>query len=93
VLAHTVLICIAITGFLAAMKRLGATGASIGNMLEPAIAVGLSVLVLDETFGGLQFVGAALLLLAIALLPLFGSKEPLVIAEQPVAPSARGTSA
>ena len=92
VLAHTVLICIAITGFLAAMKRLGATGASIGNMLEPGIAVVLSVIVLDETFGGLQFLGAALLLLAIALLPLFGSKEPQVIAEQPVVQAARGTS-
>ncbi len=84
VIVHTILICIAVTGFLAAMTRLGATGASIGNTLEPAIAVILSVVVLDERFGGLQFVGAALLLLAIAMLPLFRSNEPLVTAEEPV---------
>jgi drug/metabolite transporter (DMT)-like permease len=82
VIAHTILVCVALTAFIGAMRRLGATGASIGNTIEPAIAVILSVIVLDEHFGGLQFVGAGLLLLAIVLLPLFRSNEPPLAAER-----------
>jgi len=75
ILLHTLLIGLAVVGFLGAMKSLGAVGAAMGITMEPALAVALSVLVLGEHVGAPQIVGGALLIVAISLLPLFRRDE------------------
>jgi drug/metabolite transporter (DMT)-like permease len=69
---HLGLISIAIVSLMAAIGRLGATRAAIGNTLEPALAVVFAAFVLGERLGPLQIVGGLVLLVALALLPLGG---------------------
>lgn len=76
ILLHLGLISVAIVALMGAITRLGATRASIGNTLEPALAVVFAAIVLGERLGPLQIVGGFVLLIAIALLPL-GGKVPI----------------
>lgn len=76
ILLHVGLISVAIMALMSAITRLGATRASIGNTLEPALAVVFAAVVLGERLGPLQIVGGLFLLVAIALLPL-GGKVPI----------------
>lgn len=80
VLLHVGLISVAIVALMAAITRLGATRASIGNTLEPALAVVFAAIVLGERLGPLQILGGLVLLAAIALLPL-GGRVPVPPAE------------
>jgi drug/metabolite transporter (DMT)-like permease len=76
ILLHLGLISVAIVALMSAITRLGATRASIGITLEPALAVVFAAIVLGERLGPLQIVGGLILLVAIALLPL-GGKVPI----------------
>jgi drug/metabolite transporter (DMT)-like permease len=76
ILLHLGLISVAIVALMGAITRLGATRASIGNTLEPALAVVFAAIVLGERLGPLQIVGGLVLLVAIALLPL-GGRVPI----------------
>lgn len=76
ILLHLGLISVAIVALMGAITQLGATRASIGNTLEPALAVVLAAMVLGERLGPLQIVGGLVLLVAIGLLPL-GGKVPI----------------
>jgi len=70
VVLHAFLIATGVIAFLVAVTHLGAPRASIGNTLEPALTVALAAAVVGEQLRGMQLLGAALLLTAIALLPL-----------------------
>jgi len=72
VFLHLLLISLAVVALMGAITRLGATRASIGNTLEPALAVVLATIVLGERLGPLQILGGLVLVVAIALLPLAG---------------------
>jgi drug/metabolite transporter (DMT)-like permease len=56
--------------FLAAVERLGPTRAAIGATVEPVVTVILGVAVLGETLTGVQLVGGALVVAAVAILPM-----------------------
>lgn len=56
--------------FLAGLARLGPIRASIGQTVEPVAAVALGAAVLAETLTGVQLMGAALVVAAVAILPL-----------------------
>jgi len=84
ILLHTLLIGLAVVGFLGAMDQLGAVGAAVGNTLEPAITVVLSIAVLGERIGLLQIAGGVLLIVAISLLPLFRRGAPVSLGEDPM---------
>lgn len=73
--------------FLGALRRLGPTRTAIGASFEPVVTVALAAVVLDETLSPLQLVGGAMVVAALAILPL--SRERLPRAEQapPVAAS------
>jgi drug/metabolite transporter (DMT)-like permease len=68
-LAHIGLISVAITSLTAAISRLGATRAAIGNTFEPALTVMFASIILGEALGPLQVVGATALLAALVILP------------------------
>jgi drug/metabolite transporter (DMT)-like permease len=59
---------IAIVTFFAAMRRIGATSASVGSTLEPLVTVALSFMVLDERLSTTQLLGGAMILAAVAWL-------------------------
>src|SRR5262249_26978333 len=59
--------------FGAGLRRVTATAAGIATLLEPVTAATLGVLVFGERLGGLGWVGAVLLLVALALLTRAGS--------------------
>lgn len=69
-LAGALFTAAAISLFLAAVDRLGPTRASIGATVEPVVTVILGVMLLSETLTGLQWLGGALVVAAVALLPL-----------------------
>ncbi|MFC0553451.1 DMT family transporter [Planotetraspora thailandica] len=54
--------------FFAGLTRIGATTASVVALLEPLVAAAIGVLALDERPGPGQIMGAALLLVAVAVL-------------------------
>ncbi|HEV8571938.1 MAG TPA: EamA family transporter [Actinomycetota bacterium] len=56
--------------FLSAVDRLGPTRASIGATVEPVVTVILGVVVLGESLTGIQLLGGALVVAAVAILPL-----------------------
>lgn len=60
----------AIALFLAALARLGPIRAAIGATVEPVVAVILSALLLSDLLSPLQLVGGALVIGAVAILPL-----------------------
>jgi drug/metabolite transporter (DMT)-like permease len=60
----------AVAAFLAGLARLGPIRASIGATVEPVMAVILSALLLAEVLSPVQFGGAALVIAAVAVLPL-----------------------
>jgi drug/metabolite transporter (DMT)-like permease len=55
----------AIVLFFAGLRRVGPTAAAILSTLEPVVTVVLAFIVFGETFGPVQFAGAALVLLAV----------------------------
>ena len=59
---------IAIATFFAAMRRIGATSASVGSTLEPLVTVALSFMVLDERLSTTQLFGGAMIVAAVAWL-------------------------
>lgn len=59
---------IAIAAFLAGVKRIGASQASIISTLEPVITLTIGVSVLGETASGSQLLGGAMVLIAVILL-------------------------
>lgn len=59
---------VAIATFFAAMKRIGATSASIGATLEPIVTVVLGAIVLDERLSAAQVAGGVLIVSAVAWL-------------------------
>jgi drug/metabolite transporter (DMT)-like permease len=59
---------LAIATFFAAMKRIGATSASVGSTLEPLVTVALSALVLGERLSTVQLAGGAMIVAAVAWL-------------------------
>lgn len=61
---------VGIGSFLAGLARLGPVLASIGSTIEPPVAVLLGALVLGERLGVVQLAGGAMVLTAIAMLPL-----------------------
>lgn len=60
----------AIALFLSAVERLGPTRASIGATVEPVVTVLLGVLILAESLTPLQLLGGALVVAAVAILPM-----------------------
>jgi len=58
---------IPVSTFLAGLERVGASTASIVSTLEPAVAVALAALVLDDAISVVQVGGGALLVVAIVL--------------------------
>jgi len=60
----------AISLFLTAVGRLGPTRAAIGATVEPVVTVILGLLLLEEAVSGLQLGGGALVVAAVAVLPL-----------------------
>lgn len=68
--ATTVLIAtvIAVVMFLAGLKRIGPTDASMLSTLEPVVTVILAALLLDETLQPLTLLGGALILIAVIVL-------------------------
>ncbi len=70
-----------IGAFLAGMKRIGATAASLISTLEPVFTVSLAWLTLGEGLSAGQAAGAALVLTAVVLLYLPRSAQPQAAAE------------
>ena len=64
---------IAVIGFFAGLRLIGATNASIISMLEPLITVILSALLLGERITSLQGLGGGVLLLGAIILQLWGN--------------------
>ncbi len=59
-----------IAAFLAGVRRIGPSRATILGTFEPPVTIALSALVFGERLGALQFVGAGLVLSAILILQL-----------------------
>ena len=55
----------AIALFMAGLRRVGPSAASILSTLEPVVAVALAVIAFGESLGPVQLVGGALVLLAV----------------------------
>lgn len=66
---HLVLVSVAVVASIGSITRLGATRASVGNTLEPALAVVLATVVLGDRLGPFQVLGGVILVIAVALLP------------------------
>jgi drug/metabolite transporter (DMT)-like permease len=66
---------LAIVGFLAAMRRLGAADAATFSTLEPVVTVLLAALFLNEGMGVLQALGGAIILCAVIVLARSGENE------------------
>jgi drug/metabolite transporter (DMT)-like permease len=60
----------AVSAFLSGLGRIGPSRASIASSLEPAVAVGCGVLVLGEQLVAVQFLGAALVIVAVLAIEL-----------------------
>ncbi|MBK7424953.1 MAG: EamA family transporter [Propionivibrio sp.] len=71
---------LAIVGFFAAMRRLGAADAATFSTLEPIVTVVLAALFLSEGIGAWQAVGGALILSAVIVLARSGETEESTIA-------------
>lgn len=69
VILHMLLIATGVVAFAAAITKLGATRAAIGNTIEPGLTVILAIAFLGERPRVLQLVGGGLLVCAIVLLP------------------------
>jgi drug/metabolite transporter (DMT)-like permease len=70
IVAATVLIAtvIAVVTFLAGLKRIGPTDASMLSTLEPVVTVTLAALLLDETLQPITLLGGVLILIAVIVL-------------------------
>lgn len=66
---HLGLISVAVVASIGAITRLGATRASVGNTLEPALAVVFATVILGDQLGLFQVLGGVILVIAVALLP------------------------
>ena len=66
----------AITAFLAAMPRIGASRTALLSTVEPVVTVTLAFALLGDRFGPLQVVGAALVLGSVVLLQLPPPQPP-----------------
>jgi drug/metabolite transporter (DMT)-like permease len=71
---------VAVWAFFEGLRRLGPSDTAVVSTLEPVVSVGLGAAVLGEAFGGLQAVGAVLVLTAVVALARLGSGagEPAV---------------
>lgn len=72
--------------FLESMHTIGATQASLTSTLEPITAVLLGALVLQTPMTGLQWVGAALVVIAAVLGIVSAAERTKLTPQQPVAP-------
>ena len=68
----------AISLFLTAVRRLGPTRAAIGATVEPVATVILGLLLLEEAVSGVQLVGGAFVVAAVAILPVVERRVILV---------------
>jgi drug/metabolite transporter (DMT)-like permease len=72
-----------IAAFLAGMRRLGPSRATILGTVEPPLTIGLSAVVLGERLGPLQLFGAALVVSALVILQVNRKKTVLRPVPQP----------
>jgi drug/metabolite transporter (DMT)-like permease len=76
ILLSAALPTVALGAFAAAMARVGATRASIGNTFDPPTTALLGALVLGEHLTPLQILGAGLVVGALAILPVAERQRP-----------------
>lgn len=77
-LAAIAVICtvVAILAFFAGLRLLGPTSTSVLSTLEPVVTVGLATWLLGQSLGGVQAVGAAMVLAAVVWLALSQRPAP-----------------
>ncbi|MGQ0676402.1 MAG: DMT family transporter [Rhodospirillales bacterium] len=75
-LSSAALFCVAMTCFYTAVHMIGSVRAAVVCNLEPVMATLVAFLVLGETLKPLQLIGIALVIAAVMLVQLAGSKKP-----------------